>query len=401
MKKIILLLFVCATAFGASFDRVQIPVFKGNQARVINNILGQIESSFETNVFDTIQMNIDFEDGVEEGRLQWNPDDGVLEYGMPGGNVTLQVGLENLMRSSNKSGADISNGVPIYVSGAQGGRPKIALADADGSNSYHVCGLATETIDNNGNGYVATFGYVRDIDTSAWAAGDTLYLSTEAGTLTNGIPAYPAEPVCVGIVLVSNAESGVVLVNPRSAITFDLLETTPLKVYTIEYTSTNIYNDLRFPFSSVDLPGLGADPDVAIVNGCIYTLTFAQNDYLFFNPQMSHDYWPNTPLFPHLHTYSTGTAITNTFKLIYSYADIGGVFTAQKTNTVTIATSGVAGEHELHNLGAMDALSVADDDSVSSMIGVKLIRTDSGTGINMMEFDIHYRIKYGGGQEYP
>jgi len=34
------------------------------------------------------------------------------------------------------------------------------------------------------------------------------------------------------------------------------------------------------------------------------------------------------------------------------------------------------------------------------MIGIKLVRTDSGASINLTELDIHYRIKYGGGKPY-
>jgi len=171
-------------------------------------------------------------------------------------------------------------------------------------------------------------------------------------------------------------------------------------VGSIEYTATNIYEDLRFPFSAIDLPGIGSPPAVAIVSNCIYTLTFTQNEYLFFSPQMSHQYWENTPLLPHLHSISSGTPVTNTYALIYSYADTGEVYTAPQTNTVTIGTSGVAGEHGLHDLGTIDGLSPGVDGGVSAMIGIKLVRTDSGASINLTELDIHYRIKYGGGKPY-
>ena len=182
-----------------------------------------------------------------------------------------------------------------------------------------------------------------------------------------------------------------------------------LQVNSIEFIPTNIYDDLRFPFSAIDLPGQGGDPSIRIVNnsgatdagGTFFTLVFGANDYLFFSPQMSHTYDSGTDLSPHLHSISTDTALTNTYDLIYSYASIGGNFTAAKTNTVEISTSGIAGEHELHNLGTIDGVGVVGGESVSGMYGVRLQRTDIGTGINLLEFDIHYRIKYVGGQPYP
>ena len=47
---------------------------------------------------------------VEEGHLHWDGDEGTLSVGMPGGNVTLQIGQEFLVRVRNNSGADIPNG---------------------------------------------------------------------------------------------------------------------------------------------------------------------------------------------------------------------------------------------------------------------------------------------------
>jgi hypothetical protein len=176
-----------------------------------------------TPVVDTVSFDLTWEDGSQEGRLQWNNDDGTLEVGLPGGNVNLQIGLESLMRVSNKSGATITNGTPVYVSGAQGSRPTVAPANASVLSKSFVCGVATEDIANNSNGYVATFGYVRDIDTSAWVAGTKLYLADIDGGLTNAIPDAPSEPMCVAVVLVSNTDSGVILTKPSSALSSSLV----------------------------------------------------------------------------------------------------------------------------------------------------------------------------------
>ena len=38
------------------------------------------------------------------GRVKWNEVDGTIEVGLKGGNVTLQVGQESVVRALNKTG---------------------------------------------------------------------------------------------------------------------------------------------------------------------------------------------------------------------------------------------------------------------------------------------------------
>ena len=56
------------------------------------------------------------------GKVLWNDQDGTLEFQLKGGNVTLQIGEEQVIRVVNKTGADIGDGVVVYLSGAQGQR---------------------------------------------------------------------------------------------------------------------------------------------------------------------------------------------------------------------------------------------------------------------------------------
>ena len=56
------------------------------------------------------QFDVEYADGSNEGRLQWNAEDGTLEFGMPGGSVNMQIGQERVVRCRNESGAQIANG---------------------------------------------------------------------------------------------------------------------------------------------------------------------------------------------------------------------------------------------------------------------------------------------------
>jgi hypothetical protein len=142
--------------------------------------------SFDTNPSPTITH--------EEGHLHWSDEDGTLNLNMPGGEVVLQIGQENLVKVANVTGTPIANGKVVYITGAQGQRPTVALADNTDPDMMHILGVATEEIVNSG--YVTTFGYVRGINTNAWSEGDKLYLSTN-GDLINTHPVSSTTGVIV------------------------------------------------------------------------------------------------------------------------------------------------------------------------------------------------------------
>jgi hypothetical protein len=167
---------------------------------------------------DFWQFNTSFIDAQVEGRLQWNSEDGTLEYGLPGGNVTLQIGQEQLVKCTNKTAGNIPNGACVYISGAQGSRPTIALADSSEGTGKVPIGVATEDIDIDADGYVNVGGLVRGIDTSAISAGGIAFLSdTVPGAYRSTPPAAPNYTTIVGYCLFSNDTDGILFVRVLSA----------------------------------------------------------------------------------------------------------------------------------------------------------------------------------------
>ena len=158
----------------------------------------------------------DINDGAasEEGRLKWNSTDGTLEVGMPGGNVNLQIGQEELIRVRNITGVTIVNGAAVRISGVSGNNPTIGLSDANDPANAGCIGLATEDIAHNDYGYVTTSGMVRDIDTSAWNVADRLFVSQTAGELTNVYPSGTDRIILAGIVIKDDPTEGMVWVLP-------------------------------------------------------------------------------------------------------------------------------------------------------------------------------------------
>jgi hypothetical protein len=86
--------------------------------------------------------------------MRWNDTDGTVDLGLKGGNVTLQLGQEQLVRVVNKTATNINlleaNYQAVRVTGAQGQRLKVDLAQATSDAlSAETIGLVTETINNN------------------------------------------------------------------------------------------------------------------------------------------------------------------------------------------------------------------------------------------------------------
>ena len=182
---------------------------------------GWVGISFDTNQIlgnvEAIDFDLTPSFTSQEGRVGWDADEGTLIIGMPGGNIDLQVGQENLIRVTNKTGSTIAKGKVVYINGAQGQRPTIDLADRTDADKIHIEGITAESIDNNQNGFIMINGLITEIDTSGtpysetWADGDKLYLGT-AGGLSNVHPTTASDAVViVGHVTNAHASTGHIL----------------------------------------------------------------------------------------------------------------------------------------------------------------------------------------------
>lgn len=152
--------------------------------------------------------------GGVPGRIKWNDTDGTLDLGLKGGNVTLQIGQENVLLVKNDEATPLTDGEVVYISGASGANllVKRALADSD-LTSASTIGVVTEPLAVNGQGFITTFGSVRGLNTNSFNEGDVLYLSpTVAGAITNVKPSAPKHLVLVGYCTKKSAGNGEIFV---------------------------------------------------------------------------------------------------------------------------------------------------------------------------------------------
>ena len=110
----------------------------------------------------------------------------------------------------NSTGSTLTKGQIVYLSGATGNRPNALLAQANAeATSSKTIGWVFADISNNSDGYVCVSGSQHDLDTSAFSAGDALWLSpTVAGGITSTIPVQPNHAVFIGYCARSHPTQG-------------------------------------------------------------------------------------------------------------------------------------------------------------------------------------------------
>jgi hypothetical protein len=208
---------------------------------------------------DALEVSQTPVDTAGVGKMVWNDTDGTIEFKLKGGNVTLQTGQEEVVRVVNKTGGNLleANYECVRIrtqaeGGAAGQRLAVKLAQANTkANHTGILGLVTETINNNQEGFITTFGEVKEINTTGslqgetWLDGDALWLSdTTAGGLTNIEPT--THPVQIGYVVYAHGVHGKIFVSVSQGADelnelHDVTITSPVTNDILQYNSSGIW----------------------------------------------------------------------------------------------------------------------------------------------------------------
>lgn len=180
------------------------------------------------------------------GECRWNVTDGTLDLKL-NDNVTLQIGQEQGQKFRNNGSVDMVDGQAVYITGSTGSKATIQLAQANSeSASAVIIGVVTEPIAKNTEGYVTTFGLVRDLDTSHLTEGAAVWLSpTVAGGLTSTQPVAPNHLVLVGYCIRSHPNLGSIFVKPQNGYELgelhDVLISNPQNGQVLKYNASAGY----------------------------------------------------------------------------------------------------------------------------------------------------------------
>ena len=180
----------------------------------LDNILGQLQWNKPVDYldFNTTPGTI----AHQTGRVNWDAPDACLEIDQEYG-VVQQVGQETYARVSNNTGSTIPNGTVVGFAGATDNSLRVAPYLADGSQStLYILGVMTHDLPDSGEkGYCTVWGFVRDVNTSAFTQGDVLYASpSTAGAFTNVKPTAPDNVVAVAAVIKVGTTDGIIFVRP-------------------------------------------------------------------------------------------------------------------------------------------------------------------------------------------
>ncbi len=187
--------------------RVKNGIVVGSDAFISNSIT-QINSIS----FNTTQ---EFNPGV--GSLAWDNAQGSISLGLSN-TVDLQLGLKNLFYVKNQSGSTISSNTVVMANGTVGNSGTILISPAIGNGNFparYIIGVTAESIDNGEDGYVLSFGKLREINTSMFSEGDILYLDpVNPGKMVNTEPVAPSVKAAVAIVVTKHPTAGEIFVRP-------------------------------------------------------------------------------------------------------------------------------------------------------------------------------------------
>jgi len=170
---------------------------------------------------------------VISGQLVWNDIDGTLELGLGSGKSTVELGQGQVARVVNKTGENLlrSEYKIVKVRSAQGQRLSVdfAIAKSEGG-STDTLGAVREDISVNQEGYITTYGLLKEINTTGalqgetWNDGDLLFLSaTTSGSFTNVTPVAPNHGVRMGYVVYAHSQHGIIWVKVDNGYELDEL----------------------------------------------------------------------------------------------------------------------------------------------------------------------------------
>lgn len=237
-------LYYCANSVGPVLQYIETP-YQATQTEVND---GTNDNKFVTpktlleRFTKYLQFNTTNAQTQAVGKLIWNDTDGALEYGLKGGNVNLTIGQEEVIRVTNDDTVPLTDGMVVYVSGANGSNFLVKRAQANSeTTSAETIGVVTETIAVNNQGFITTFGTVKGLNTNAFNNGDTLYLSpTVAGALTNIKPAAPNHLVTIGFCIKKSGGAGEIFVRVDNG--YELDELHDVKIVSPVNNQTLVYN---------------------------------------------------------------------------------------------------------------------------------------------------------------
>ncbi len=184
--------------------------FNGTTGKIIQNS-GATLSDTGGILADTLAISTTPTGAGGTGIFRYDTGEKVPEVGIDG--ITLKMGVQEYVRVYNDTGVVMTKGQVVYISGAQGNRVAVKLADATSEvTSKGTIGIVAQQILADTEGFVQTTGPMYNLNTIGLTAGNVLFLSETEGEWTATEPAPPAHGVRLAYVERVHATAGSVYI---------------------------------------------------------------------------------------------------------------------------------------------------------------------------------------------
>ena len=182
--------------------------FNNSDTVIVNNNFAQpVDSLF----FDTSVPS----NNVDTAKMRWDSELATVVLGMYD-QVPNELGFKNFWLVKNQTGSTITKGSIVYANGTVGASGRITVAKfiANGSiDAKYLLGITAHDLTDGEDGYVISFGKIRQVNTDTFAAGAILYPSpTTAGVWTDVEPVAPNIDMPIGFCINSSSNNGTIAI---------------------------------------------------------------------------------------------------------------------------------------------------------------------------------------------
>ena len=144
----------------------------------------------------------------------------------------------------NETGATLTKGTVVYISGAAGNKALVSKASASSeAGSSRTFAILAQDIPHNQNGICVTVGLLTGVDTLGLIEGGNLWLSTTPGQWTQTIPVSPNHAVFLGNVTRVHQNQGSIEVRIQNGVELgeihDVLLTAPTNGQVLKYDAAS------------------------------------------------------------------------------------------------------------------------------------------------------------------
>jgi hypothetical protein len=201
-------------------DTVNLKIYSFDFSSNVWNQVGTGGGSAFTQPIDSLFFNVNVPtNNVDTAKMRWDSDLATVVLGL-NDNVPNEIGFKNFWLVKNQTGSTITKGSLVYANGTVGASGRITVAKfiANGTiDAKYLLGITAHDLSNGEDGYVISFGKIRQVNTDTFAAGAILYPSpTTAGVWTDVEPIAPNIDMPIGFCINSHVNNGTIAIRVAS-----------------------------------------------------------------------------------------------------------------------------------------------------------------------------------------